>query len=436
MAAIVTTKFRLHNANQFIEAFSEASPTNLYLFIGRPQPWTVDTTPPTPNDDVEAEYSIWDDMIALKRIQSSDVKSAIVRRDWTSGVVYDEYRHNYSASNTSNSGATQLYDATFFVITDDYNVYKCLSNNGNATSTVKPTGTSTSIITTGDGYKWKYMFTVTPGDTLKFVTTDFVPVTTDSTVQAAAVDGAIHVIRVTNGGSGYTAATATIDGDGTGATATVVITSGQISAINITNPGSGYRHATITIDGDGTNGAAQAVIEPKGGHGFDAVEELGGFYTIMNTRLEYDDGSGDFPVSNDYRRIGVIRDPYNYGTTTVSSASTLTATKSITLASGVTGTFSVDELITGGTSGATGRVVDYNSTTRVLRYYKSTAENFDLFETGETITGGTSGAVGTSSSLGNPEVEPDSGDIIYVEQRRPITRASDQVESISLVVEF
>lgn len=436
MAAIVTTKFRLHNANQFIEAFSEAAPSNLYLFIGRPQPWAVDTVPPTPSDDLESEYGAWDDMIALKRIQPSDVKSAIVRRDWTSGVVYDEYRHNYSATNTSNSGATQLFDSTFFVFTDDYNVYKCLSNNGNTASTVKPTGTSTSIITTGDGYKWKYMFTVTPGDTLKFVTTDFIPVTTDSTVQAAAVDGAIHVVRVTNGGSGYTSATATIDGDGTGATATVVITSGQVTAVNITDPGSGYRRATITIVGDGIDAQAEAIIEPFGGHGFDAEEELGGYYVIMNTRLEYDDGSGDFPVSNDYRRIGVIRDPLNYGTTTVATASTLTATKSIILATGVTGTFAVDELITGGTSGATGRVVDYNATTRVLRYYKSSAENFEPFVVGETITGGTSGAVGTSESLGNPEAEPNSGDIIYVEQRRPITRASDQVESISLVVEF
>lgn len=435
MSAIVTSAFRLHNANQFIEAFSEAAPTNMYLFIGRPQPWTVDTSPPTPNDGVEEMYSDWDDMIALKRIQSSDVKNCIVRRDWTSGVIYDEYRHDYSSTNLSHSGASQLYSSTFFVVTTDYNVYKCLFNNNNAASTVMPTGTSTSIITTGDGYKWKYMQTITPGDTLKFVTTDFIPVTTDATVQAAAVDGAVHVIRVTNGGSGYTAATAQIVGDGINATANVVITGGQVTAVNITAPGSGYRHATVTISGDGTNATAQAVIEPKGGHGYDAVEELGGFYVIMNTRLEYADGSGDFPVSNDYRRIGVIRDPFNFGTSVVASASTLQATKSITL-TGVTGTFVVDELITGGTSGATGRVVDYNSSTGVLRYYKSTAENFIAFTTAETVTGGTSGAVGTSSTLGNPEVQPDTGHVIYVEQRRPITRAADQVESISLVIEF
>jgi len=408
----------------------------MYLFIGRPQSWTTDTSPPTPSDGVEAEYSIWDDMIALKRIQSSDVKNAIIRRDWTSGVIYDEYSHEYSVSNLSNSGASQLYDATFFVVTDDYNIYKCVFNNGNVASTVKPTGTSTSIITTADGYKWKFMYTISPGDALKFVTTDFLPVATNATVAAAAVDGAIHVVKVTNGGSGYTSATAVITGSGSGATATVVVSGGQVTAVNITDPGADYRHATVTITGDGVDATATAMIEPQGGHGADAVEELGGFYAMMNTRLEYDDGTGDFPVTNDYRRIGIVRDPYDFGTTTVATASTLRTNKTVTLSVGATGTFSVDETITGGTSGAIGRVVDWDATNRIVRYYQSTSENFIAFQVGETVTGGTSGATGTSSALGNPEVQPDTGDIIYVEQRRPITRASDQVESISLVIEF
>lgn len=436
MTAIVTSKFRIHNSQQFIEGFAEAAPTNMYLFIGRPQPWTTDTSPPTPSDGIESEYSIWDDMIALKRIQSSDIKNAIIRRSWTTGVIYDEYRHNYSSTSLSNSGASQLYSATFFVVTDDYNIYKCVFNNNNVASTVKPTGTSTSIITTGDGYKWKFMYTISPGDALKFVTTDFLPVATNSTVASAAVDGAIHVIKVTNGGSGYTSATAVITGSGSGATAVVVVSSGQVTAVNITAPGINFRHATVTISGDGTSATALGIIEPQGGHGADAVEELGGFYAMMNTRLEYADGTGDFPVTNDYRRIGIVRDPYDFGTTTVSTASTLRANKTITLSAGVTGTFVVDELVTGGTSVAIGRVVDWDATNRVVRFYQSTSENFKAFQTGETITGGTSGAVGTSSALGNSEVQRDTGDIIYVEQRRPITRASDQVESISLVIEF
>ena len=69
-------------------------------------------------------------------------------------------------------------------MTDDFNVYKCLDNNSDAASTVKPTGTSTSILSTGDGYKWKYMYTLSASQQTNFLSTDFMAVATDSTVSA------------------------------------------------------------------------------------------------------------------------------------------------------------------------------------------------------------------------------------------------------------
>ena len=464
MAAIITNKFRIHNAAQFKEGFSEAAPTQMYLFIGRSQPWTSDAAPDTPVDTVEAEYFNYDDMIAMKRIQSSDVSHAILRRDWTSGKYYDIYRHNYNGSSaqgadidagTSTTRAT-LFDANYFVVTDEYNVYKCLDNrnasNTVAASTVKPTGTSTTAFTTADGYVWKYMYSISAADVLKFVSTDFIPVktldsnpgSTDSyysqwLVQAAAVSGAINNVIVTNGGSGYSSApTVTIDGDGTGATATATVSGGAVTAINITAAGTGYTYVTVSMSGGaGSNAAATAMVSPKGGHGSDPVKELGGFYVIMNVRLEYADGSGDFPVDNDYRRIGIVKDPILYGTTNLATTSTLRATKTLTLQAGVTGTFSVDEVITQTSTGATGRIVSYDSTNRIIYYIKQQGvQNNIAFTTGNNVTGAGSGAVGNVSGLGNPEVAVDSGDIIYFENRRPINRASDQLEDIKIVVEM
>lgn len=465
MAAIITNKFRVHNAEQFKEGFGEAAATNMYLFIGRPQAWADDTAPDTPVDTVADEFYYWDDMVALKRIQTSDVSHAIVRRNWTTGKYYDIYRHDYNGTTAgvnidTGAGTTpaSLFDANFFVVTDDYNVYKCINNRNPSTnavvaSTDKPTGTQTSIITTSDGYQWKYMYSISPADVLKFVSTDFIPVKTVGSnpgtsdpyynqylVEDAAVDGGINYIRVTNGGSGYgSVPTVTITGDGTGATATAVVNGGVVTGINISTAGTNYTFATVIISGGSPSSAAaaSAIISPKGGHGKNSIEELGGFYVAMNVRLEYDDGSGDFPVDNDYRRIGIVRDPTNFGTTVVATASTLKATYEIELASGVTGTFDVDEIITGGTSGATGRIVSFDSVTRTIRYIKTRlTENTIVFQTAETITGGTSSASGTSASLANPEVQADSGDVIYVENRRPINRASDQVEDIKIVCEF
>jgi hypothetical protein len=463
MAAIITSKFRIHNAQSFKEGFSEAAATNMYLGIGRPQGWTNDNSPDTPVDTVADEYYYWDDMLAIKRIQTSDVSHAVPRRDWTSGKYYDIYRHDYNGTTAgvnidSGSGTTPatLYDANFFVVTDEYNVYKCLDNrsaaNAVVASTVKPTGQSTSPITTADGYVWKFMYTISPADVIKFVSTDFIPVKTlgsnpGSTdayydqwlVEAAAADGSINNVVVTSGGTGYTSAPdVTITGDGTGAeaTATIDIGSGEVTAITITVAGTGYTFASIGISGGGgASATATAMITPKGGHGADPVEELGGYYVMMNSRLEYDDGSGDFPVDNDYRRIMLIRDPYNYGTTTVSTASTLKATKELTFSSG-TGTFTQDETITGGTSGAVGRITTVSGST--IRYVMLRTDNTTgaAFETAETITGGSSSASATIATLVNPEVEPDSGDVIYVENRRPINRASDQIEDIKIIVEM
>ena len=100
MAAIITNKFRINNAEQFTESFSEASPETYYLFIGRAHSWAsdvdvqgntiaegTDASPPTPNDDVTSEFYNWDDMLGAKLIASTDVSRVIPRRNWTTGKL-------------------------------------------------------------------------------------------------------------------------------------------------------------------------------------------------------------------------------------------------------------------------------------------------------------------------------------------------------------
>ena len=178
MPAIVTNKFRIHNQEQFVESFSESSANVYYMILGRPQAFATSTRPDsrTENegsdsapiaapDSVDSEFYAFDEALAAKKITSSDVSIVIPRRNWTTGTTYDYYRHDYgrrvtggTSTQTADSGATNLFDATYYVVSSAYNVYKCLDNNSGAASTVEPTGTSTSILTTGDGYKWKYMY--------------------------------------------------------------------------------------------------------------------------------------------------------------------------------------------------------------------------------------------------------------------------------------
>ena len=486
MPAIITNKFRRHNAQQFVESFSETANTVYYMGLGRPQAYSTatrgdsrtdnegtDTSPLTPVDSIQDEFYSFDDLLAAKRITTSDVSFAIPRRNWTTNTIYDYYRHDYGnrvtgTTNTqsANSGATNLFDATFYVLSSANNVYKVLDNNGNAQSTVEPTGTSTSILTTGDGYKWKYMYSLSASQQVNFLSTDFMAVATDSTVSAAAVDGEVNIVKIKTAGSGGSDGTHTgvpIRGDGSGGTCSVTISSGAVTAVTVTGTPVNYTFAYIRVadinsagGGSLTGTELDVIIEPKGGHGKDAVDELGGFFVMTNTNFEGAEtsNSGDFNTTNDFRRVSIIKDPNSGGS--AATATTLRGVKAILL-SGSPGSFTVDEKITQATTGAVGRVVEYDSTNKILYYLQTRFNNFGLDTNGNltafsgtnTITGADSGATGTPSSSTSTvdsvsftsgyaasELDHDSGDVVYIENRAPITRASDQTENVKLVIEF
>ena len=425
MASLVTSKFRVHNAQQFAEAFSETSNTVMYLFIGKNTTFPNDNSPPTPvNSTANIEYTPWRDMYAAKRITTADVTHAIERYNWTSGTVYDQY----------DDQDTDLLEDDFYVMTEDYNVYKCLFNVSASASTTKPTGVSTSPFTTADGYIWKYMYTVTTAKALKFLTNDYIPVQTliadDSTdqwdVQQAAVDGGIHVIKVTAGGSGYaTAPAVTITGDGTGATANSTITANVVTAVTITAAGTGYTRASVSFASGAA--AATAIISPRGGHGSDAVEELGGKFIMLNVRLDGNE-SDTFSTANEFRQVGIVRDPYLYGTTTRAVASSFRQSFKYQLSS-ISGSFTVDETITSGSN--TASLIEFTTPS----IFTTLPLNLPFANTAS-VSGGTSGATGTIAAITTPGLQPYTGDIIYVENRVPISRADDQIEDVKLVIQF
>ena len=489
MPAIITNKFRINNAEQFSESFSEASPEVYYLGIGRPQAFATqtrgdlrtenqgtDSAAITPADSVIEEFNTFDDLLAVKKITTSDTSFVIPRRNWTTTTVYDYYRHDYgnrvtgtTTTQTANSGATTLFDATFYVLTTARNVYKCLDNNGNAASTTEPTGTSTSILTTADGYKWKYMYTLTATQQANFLSTDFMAVATDATISSAAVDGAISTVKIKSGGTGGTNGTFTsipIRGDGTGGVISATVSGGVVTAVTVTTAGTGYtiayvRNADIVSAGATSLSGSEidVIIPPKGGHGFNAVSELGGFFVMLNVSLEGTESAstGDFTAENDFRRIVLIRNPFSSGT--AASATTLRGTKAVRFAaSPIPGTFTVDEEINQATTGAVGKVVEWDAANRILHYIQTRFNDEGLDNNGNrtafsgvnVITGQTSGATGTPSAVASEtadqitftsgykdtELDRHKGDVLYIENRAPITRASDQTENIKLVIEF
>ena len=514
MAAIITDQIRVLNAKNFV---SDVGINTYYSFIGLPNPTDYQTdwnnNPPSPKDNFDQENDYWDTMVALKKVNTADVRQVVPKRQWSSGTTYDYYRHDYSRSNTAKvSGATNLYSASFFVINEDYQVYMCLQNGtdpdnpSGRPSLDEPTFTDLeprAAGTSGDGYIWKYLFRIKPSEIVKFETTDFIPVPADwatSTDNAAirdnAVDGSIKIVTVTDRGVGLGTANRTysnvpIKGDGSGATCTIVVNNDQkVDTVTISNQGSGYTYANVDLVAGGVpTGTSRPVLDvimtPQGGHGADIYRELGAYNVLLYSRIENDNENPDFITGNQIARIGIVQNPEASAGTLLNSdkASAVNALKLVG-AGYSSATFSPDSYVTqtiATGSTAVGRVVNYDQTTGVLKYWQDrsvagfntvgTAQTqptygFELQEftsapaSGGSITivpsTGSNLAIDTSftgvstvinnrtyylgqsfdNGVAGAEVRKHSGNIVYVDNRPSITRSSNQKEDIKVILQF
>lgn len=431
MSKIVTRSFRVYNAKQFINALSSSNDRKLYLFIGRARPWDDDLSPPSPADKSD-HFNTWDDIIALKRITLSDVKHVVPRIEWTAGIIATEY----------DDTDTNLFNKNYYVKNSENNVYKCISNNYGSISTQEPRGKSLNFFTTSDNYKWKYMYSIDDNDRLRFETRDYMPVNLNQDVVDNARNGSIENVKVLTLGSGYSNVsnvTVLVTGNGANANITPIIVSQKISGYSINNPGLGYNFANITVSGGGGSGSnARIIISPPGGHGKDAIEELAAYRILINTRLDFAEGSGDFPITNDYRSLGIIESPIQTSTNEVAELLTLDATYTLNVAP-LSGTFATDEFISGSVSKANAQIISVGSGARFdIKFVQNrdTSNGYIGFKVGDTITGSSSAATAYVHAVNNPEVVKYSGKVLFLENRRKITRAADQSENIHIVIEF
>ena len=454
MSAIITSKFRLENALNFKNAVADSA-NSYYIFLGKSDTWssvitsTTDAVADIPRDCLVDENDAWQNMSSLKRLTSADVISIVPRYNWVSGNSYFPW----------DDGDVDIFTKAFYVITDEFKVYKCIKAGSGVAST-KPIHTSVDPLLGADGYTWKYMTTIASIEQ-KFLTTGYIPIVTvpngtgdnasryNYQQDSLANAGKIYRIAVDVPGVGYdTAPTVIITGSGTGATATAVISGGAVTAINVTAPGTGYSVVNVTLTGGTpeTAATARAILSPKNGHGTDPVEELGGFFVGLSTRLTANEGSNDFIVDNSFRQIGIVKNPKVYGGGSVATATTLSALNKIQFSATATA-FSVPGYITGQTSGARAFTDSYNAVTGLLNYHQNDKTGYTAFQYNETVTGSSagSGTIGassfvlsgiTTSGLIAPETQRFSGSISFLENRAPINRAASQIEDIKMIVEF
>ena len=445
MPAIITNAFRTYNADNFVSSFTT---NKMYLMIGKSDSWSgasvgqysegspSDTAIPTPIDTTVAPYIHHNDMIAAKLINQSDVSHVVKRTDWSSGTVYAEHDHNQD----------DQIDQTFFVMTSQFKVYKCISNYGGAPSTIEPESQNYGIIDTSDNYRWKFMYEVQQADVLKYVTTDWIPVkyltSNDGTeqwnVQQAAVDGALEHIDVTAGGTGYVN---TNTGTAQGGGATTITLAATASATNDL-----YNNMTIYISAGTGSGQVKTITDYVGSTKIatvstwttnpsdDSVYEVMPAVTITTT-----EGSGaaarcSSVVGGIIKKISMtaVGTGYRSGTATLSGGG---------------GTGCTLEPRIGPKNGHGKNAKTELGGAYVMLNVRLTGTEGGDFAVGDDFrkvilianpnADGIAAVASTYSGLTTPnELDEDSGEMIYIEFRAPINRASDQTEDVKLVVEF
>jgi hypothetical protein len=509
-----STKLSFDTAYNFLESVADSSLNHIkYVFLGNSNVYANEALPDDITDTSANEKTVWDKMYAAKRVTGNDLKIVVPRYNWSANTKYIQYDDTLTLDTmkTANTGVQP-----FYIITTGYNVYKCLSNNASANSTIEPTGdynSSNGYIQTTDGYWWKYMFNVKPSN--KFLTDEWIPAPVRTselaygTSDANIIDGVLSTIVVTNSGSGYKNTTLTVnpfvtsqtillisdtsnvaanmtiagtgiiprtyitavdnvtnqitlslptsgaggntsntvtvstrvyvDGDGNNDTvATANLTSQAISKITVDSVGTGYSYANVYIYGTGTGATARAIVPPKFGHGFNPAKELSANAIMISTIFGALDSSegGILSIDTSFRQVGLLANAHKYGNTKnyvtdTQANSVISQTTNVTLIAGVD--YYLNEFVYQG---------NINSPTFSGFVHAQDVTGVRLIKVkgnisvGGLLKGEDSATSRAVDSVANPEFEPYSGDIIYVQNSLKTERADGQAENIKFVVKF
>ena len=421
MSALVTDQFRILNAKNFIDSVQDSS-NSYYVFVGLSNPTstvgfgrssTWDTTPPDPTDSVDYVNHYESTLLFGKKITSANIRRVVRRVDWARGTKYEMYRQDYSANTPSPiTGSMRLYDANYYVMNSDYRVYICIDNGSSGINTTgnasqdEPTFTDlepSKAGESGDGYLWKYLYSVSPSDIIKFDSIEYITVPNDweisTDAQITAVrqngnctlnDNQIKKVYIKNRGSGYSLATGQsckIIGDGSGANVVVdVDSSGRITNTTVTSGGKNYTYGIVDLGTTSANTPTTyaeliSIIPPSKGHGFDIYKELGADKVLIYAR--FDDSTKDFPIDSKFAQVGIIKNPTIYDSTgistTVYSQNQFSGTYAMKLSGTPSGTISVGDKIQQSVDGGTalGYVSSYDSETKVLKYHQDRSLYFN-----------------------------------------------------------
>lgn len=458
MVAIVTDKMKKNILNQVIDDLNDVVTSGSYYYIGlgKSDQWNTTETVPSPVNTLLEEKEARNNLQAIKKV--TDISLVVNRYGWSNGVVFNAYNPN--VSHTANG--------RYYVFTEQRRVYICLQSpktttGANIASVVDPDtiGTATKAKKLADNYVWKYLYTISAVQANRYLTANYIPVdaidsagaavtniqTAQSNVQDAARAGEIIGYQITQSGVGYsTTPTLTVVGDGSGAAPTAVInTAGAIVDVRHKDSidgdpafGLGYTSAKIEISGGSpTTSATIKPIISVNGIGKDARDDIRSTSVMFNAKPSGSTDT-DFITDQDFRQIVLIKNPKKYNDSDFTDL-TGRALKILTLTDGggEIGDVEVDDAIQDSANGVKAFVDAVDTVNKKIFYHRNDNFNYkqwvigrDVEDSGQTYT------ITDILSDSNGEFDPFTGEILYIENRAPVTRSSEQIEDIKLILQL
>lgn len=403
----------------------------IYVVLGKQESWDNESSPSTPTEDQLTRNQYFRDAFYGKRLSSADASFVVPRVNWEANTNYNTYESN----------------TNFYVLNSKYQVFKCLDNtDANTVTVTEPeiTLSTTSLeepyINTSDGYKWKYLYSLTADQRKNFLSDDWLPVTSNKFVRNAAKPGSIDIVKINDGGTGYANGSAqeiiTVDGDGTGAELVANVVAGEIVDVIIQTRGTNYTYGDLIVEdvagGSGSGANLTISIAPHDGHGYDPIYELDASTLMFNVEFDREEG-GYLPTDIDYRRIFLLSNPFTYNTTTPASSTYYTFYTKAAVSPGI-GDYTSDETVYQGetleTASFTAKVVSFDEVENQL--YLNDVRG--TFATNAILKGASAQRVVLSYI--NPTIDLYSGKILYIVNQTAITRDADQKEQIRFILSF
>lgn len=468
MAGTITRQIQRSMAAHLLDDLKDSASSKYYIGVGTSETWNDSDVAPTAIATEREERNFRERVQSIKSV--ADFSLVVERYNWTSGTVYAAWNDSLVGESSS----------PYYVITDENQVYMVIKRAKNALgvatgSTVKPTGTAQTYLFTSDNYVWKFLYTIPTATANKFLSSQWMPVkfidsasagggdgATDVEqfgVQNAAIPGQINDLILTAGGTGYSSAPTVIisgDGDSNGAftypRGLASIAGGAVVKVEIIDSasvfygGRNFKSASVSFSGGGGSAAAARVsMSPRLGFGDNPGQDLRN-QAIMFDIQPSGDETESWVIGNDFRQIGLYKNLLLTSTDADSALSPkytganlnlLKALKVQGLASG-TNSFTVGSTITGGTSGAKG-IIDKKDSD-LLYFHSNETLGFKQFKVNEAVTdlGSGSGTVVNDSAnmILEPIADPMTGELLYIENRAAVVRASGQTEDIKIVIQM